>query len=318
MSSQLFLGDCLDVLPTIQEKSVDLALLDPPYYRVMSGGWDRQWKTMQEYIDWLETCLVAVKRVMKDNGSVYIFGDDKNIAYVQVMADKHLTLLNNIVWYKTNNQSVKSAPNLRSWAPMTERILFYTPQLCKTGLETVKLDINNFTGLREYFRQYQEAIGLGLKQINEKLGHRRAEHAFYWNSTQWDLPTAEVYAELGNAFPVDFSRRDYEELRRDYEELRRVFHADFKTLDVISGPIVDAGDNTDHPTTKPLWLIKRLLAVSTNPGDVVLDPTMGSGTTLVACAKLGRNGIGVEIDPTYFAIAEKRIKAAESQLLLGI
>jgi len=82
---------------------------------------------------------------------------------------------------------------------------------------------------------------------------------------------------------------------------------------VITGPIVSAKDNTAHPTTKPLWLMQRLVTVSTNPDMTVLDCFMGSGTTGVACVQTGRNFIGIEIDPTYFAIAERRIAEAQKQ-----
>ncbi len=68
-----------------------------------------------------------------------------------------------------------------------------------------------------------------------------------------------------------------------------------------------------HPTQKPLRLIENLLAKFTRPGDFVLDPFMGSGTTGVACVRTGRNFIGIEIDPTYFAIAERRIAEAQAQ-----
>lgn len=70
---------------------------------------------------------------------------------------------------------------------------------------------------------------------------------------------------------------------------------------------------TNHPTEKPIALIKWCLLKFTNMGDTVLDPFMGSGTTGVACVQTGRNFIGCEIDPGYFAIAEKRIKASQQQ-----
>ncbi len=72
-----------------------------------------------------------------------------------------------------------------------------------------------------------------------------------------------------------------------------------------------------HPTQKPLSLIKLLLD-KTHEGDTILDPFMGSGTTGVACVQTGRNFIGIEIDPTYYAIAEKRIKDAQMQLRLPL
>ena len=74
----------------------------------------------------------------------------------------------------------------------------------------------------------------------------------------------------------------------------------------------------DHPTVKPIALMEYLTKLVTQPGGVVIDPFMGSGTTGVACAQTGRNFIGIEIDETYFKIAEKRINKARQQLRLGI
>ena len=315
MTVELHLGDCLEVMRSMPDKSVDAVITDPPYFRIVDAKWDNQWKTLADYLAWIVLASKEWRRILKDNGSLYVFADDKVAAYVQVELDNEFLLLNNLVWNKAGGgKAVMYAPNFRCYAPTSERILFYSAQYDPTGWETVKLDMNNFMPLREYFRQYQEAMGLGIKQINEVLGHRKAEHAFYWGSTQWDLPTAETYAELAK-IPSNhgFVRREYEDLRREYEDLRRVFNADGETLDVITGPIVSAKDNTEHPTTKPLWLMQRLVTVSTNPDMTVLDCFMGSGTTGVACVQTGRNFIGIEIDPTYFAIAERRIAEAQQQ-----
>ena len=73
-----------------------------------------------------------------------------------------------------------------------------------------------------------------------------------------------------------------------------------------------------HPTKKPVALYEYLTRTYTNEGDTVCDITMGSGTTGVACVQTGRNFIGIEIEPKYYEIAEKRIKEAQMQLRLGI
>ena len=70
-----------------------------------------------------------------------------------------------------------------------------------------------------------------------------------------------------------------------------------------------------HPTQKPVTLMEYLIRTYTNPGDTVLDFTMGSGTTGVACVNTGRRFIGIERDPTYFSTAERRIAEAQPQLL---
>lgn len=71
------------------------------------------------------------------------------------------------------------------------------------------------------------------------------------------------------------------------------------------------GERGLHPTQKPVALMEYLIKTYTNPGMTVLDNTMGSGTTGVACVTTGRNFIGIERDPDYFAIAEKRIREAD-------
>lgn len=85
---------------------------------------------------------------------------------------------------------------------------------------------------------------------------------------------------------------------------------DFAPSNVIKA---DMTGNEYHPTQKPVTLIERLIQPYTDRGDVVLDPFMGSGTTGVACAKMARKFIGIEIDPGYFDIACKRIEDAYKQ-----
>ena len=71
-------------------------------------------------------------------------------------------------------------------------------------------------------------------------------------------------------------------------------------------------DGKQHPTQKPVALMEWCLGFLPN-ADTILDPFMGSGTTLVACAKLGRRGIGIELDPDYWEIAVKRVEDAYRQ-----
>lgn len=81
-------------------------------------------------------------------------------------------------------------------------------------------------------------------------------------------------------------------------------------------PVPSEG-RTEHPTQKPVALMEYLIKTYTNPGDTVLDNCMGSGTTGVACVNTGRNFIGIEKDPGYFEIAERRIEEAEINCLAG-
>ena len=93
-----------------------------------------------------------------------------------------------------------------------------------------------------------------------------------------------------------------------------------KMTDLLEIPSINnmAKERTGHPTQKPLELMTLLVEAVSNPADTILDPFMGSGTTGVACVQTGRNFIGIEIEPKYYDIAEKRIKEAQLQLRMPI
>lgn len=80
----------------------------------------------------------------------------------------------------------------------------------------------------------------------------------------------------------------------------------------LTVPFWSMPENTDHPTQKPEKLLAKLILASSNPGDLVLDPFLGSGTTSVAAKKLGRNYIGIDMNEEYCLLAEKRLDIAET------
>lgn len=80
----------------------------------------------------------------------------------------------------------------------------------------------------------------------------------------------------------------------------------------LTAPFWSMPENTDHPTQKPEKLLAKIILASSNEGDLVFDPFLGSGTTAVAAAKLNRRYVGVEIDKTYCLLAAKRLEAARS------
>ncbi len=82
----------------------------------------------------------------------------------------------------------------------------------------------------------------------------------------------------------------------------------------LTVPFWSMPENTDHPTQKPEKLVAKIILASSNPGDVIFDPFLGSGTTSVVAKKLGRQYFGVELDEMYACLAEKRLEIAESDL----
>ena len=292
----------------LPEKSVNLLIADPPYFEV-KGDFDFVWKSFDEYLEFMEEQAKLYKRVLAENGTLFVYGHAKKIAYVQVIFDKYFNLENNLVWEKAEKDGLFGSTGsslLRTFPPSTERILMYSNEIGRTGLEEIKLDVNNFKPLRGYFEYIQKQIGLGLKKINEKLGHRKAEHSFYWKSTQWDMPTPETYDQLIEMFRIDLLEgfKTYEELRREYEELRRPFENITKSTEILKFRFKPSDFN--HETVKPETLTRALILTCSKENDLVVIPFAGSGTECAMAAKERRRFIGFEIDENHHQEAEER------------
>jgi len=84
----------------------------------------------------------------------------------------------------------------------------------------------------------------------------------------------------------------------------------------ITVPFWSMSENTDHPTQKPEKLLAKIILASSDPGAMVFDPFLGSGTTSVAAKKLGRRYVGIELDETYCCLAEKRLEMADQSKII--
>ena len=316
---ELYCGDCLEIMKTIPDKSINLVLIDPPY-NIGKDKWDK-WETVDDYVQFMGKVFLEIQRILKDNGSFYFFHNDfLQMVELQNFINKNMEFKfkQMLVWDKFNGipagtQGRNCVFNgQRNYAKCCEYILYYTFQ-DETGLNKIKLDMNNFKTLRDYSKRLQDYIGLKIGQINKKLGTRRAEHFFYHSSTQWDLCTEEVYNLLIENFNIDeweefrtyeSLRQEYESLRQEYESLRYVFNIQNVPSILQHEPVKQNG----HLTPKPIKILETLIKTSSNENDVVLDCFMGSGSTGVACKHTNRKFIGIEVNEKYFELAKKRIE----------
>lgn len=92
--------DALELLQSIETDSVDLVVTDPPYYRIKDLEWDKQWKTQTEYLAWLEQIIAESKRILKPNGSFYMFASNKMATNIDILISNYMQVKNNIVWFK--------------------------------------------------------------------------------------------------------------------------------------------------------------------------------------------------------------------------
>ena len=249
----IYEGDCIKIIKEkIDEKSVNLVFADPPYnlsgnslkwegnktggdWFMVNEEWDKM--TAPEYIQFTSKWITACKKVLKDNGSIYISCTYHNIAEV-IIALKELNFkINNvIVWQKTN-----AMPN------MTKRLFTHSTEFIVWAVKG-----------KNWIFNYEE-----LKIINPNMQKNGSPKQM---RDVWIMPLVQG--------------------------MERLHGTDGRAL---------------HPTQKPEEMLKRIIIASSNKGDIVLDPFLGSGTTAVVAKQLGRKWIGIEKNKEYISAAQKRI-----------
>lgn len=321
--NKVYQGDCMDLLKVIPDTSVDLIIADPPYYKVMvfdhlrnKYDWDNQWKSFKEYIDWCKIWLKEVYRILKSNGSFYLFADDKNVSYLHIETERiNFFLENHIVWVKPNNMPIKGWANFRCYAPVTERILFFSKEPRNTNLENPSYfeNVKIFSPIVEYMIEQKKKIKelLGFKTdkefndyINKKTETASVVSRHYFTYSQWVFPTKEIWEKLQS---VNEDIKANEVFRKDYEVFRRTFNPKRNYTDVWTYNITSSQEKCVHPTQKPIALIRRIIDTSSKENDLVVDLFIGSGTIPLACQQMNRRWVGSENNPEYIPLINKRL-----------
>ncbi len=244
-------GDCVAALSRLPAASVDLVFADPPYNLQLQGelkrpddsrvdavddAWDK-FDSFEAYDAFTRAWLLAVRRVLKPTGTLWVIGSYHNIFRVGAMLqDLDFWILNDIVWRKTNPM-----PNFRG-----RRFTNAHETLIWAAREP---------GAKGYTFNYE-----ALKAANEDVQMR----------SDWLFPICSGHERLK-----------------------------------------DETGHKVHPTQKPEALLARVILSASKPGDVVLDPFLGSGTTAAVAKRLGRHFVGIERDGTYADAAQARIDAVE-------
>jgi DNA modification methylase len=243
--NQIVEGDCIEVMGDWPAESVDLIFADPPYNLQLSQelwrpnqtrvngveeAWD-QFSSFQAYDEFSRAWLSACRRLLKDDGSLWVIGTYHNIYRLgAILQDLGFWVLNDVVWIKTN--------------PMP-----------------------NFRGVR--FANAHETLLWVAKS-------KEARYTFNHHAMK--------------------SLNNDKQMRSDW------------VLPLCTGPErIKVDGKTAHPTQKPEALLYRVILSSSHPGDVVLDPFFGTGTTGVVAKRLGRRWIGIEREAAYIELAHARM-----------
>lgn len=337
-------ADCINVLKSLPDNSIDLIATDPPYFRVKNVGWDRQWADNKEYLAWLDNILAEFCRVLKPAGSLYLFCGWALASDTEILLRERMKVLNHITWAKPCGRwRIAHKESFRQFFPATERILFaehyeaegYAKGAVGYGKKCQELKKSVFAPLIEYFRSARQVLNVSAAEINQATGSQMCSHWF--SGSQWQLPNEQQYQKLQTLFawkaaerqqmnplttPLTALLRDYtglsetyaglvlqyDDLREQYKSLRRPFSVtqDVPHTDVWTfDPVPWRADK--HPCEKPAAIMEHIIRSSSRPGDIVADFFMGSGSTIKAAKRLGRRAIGVELESERFEQTVKEV-----------
>ena len=324
---ELIQGDCLEQHENIESGSVDLILTDLPYGTIKNApkNWTVNNDKAHEWDDGIapEDVYGIANRILRKNGKMVLFSQEPYTGQLTTQAIPNVPFNYRMIWEKNDFANAL----LCNKAPVSyfEDILIFSKNYETEAIHP----------LRPYFKIIMDFIGLNLKQINTKLGHQRAEHTFYVTpkqaiikevgqkadhvtrigSSQFSLCTEKTYKELIEVFGIDKMEgfKNFTELKEIDDQFKNKFASTFNLWEgnkYKSNILKYKKDyNGYHPTQKPILLLEDLIKTFSNEGNLVVDLTMGSGSTGVACKNTNRSFIGIEKDENYFKIAEQRINA---------
>lgn len=296
----------------LPNKCANLIIADPPYFET-KGDFDFIWDSFDDYLKDVEKWAIECKRLLADNGTLFWYGDDKKIAYAQIIFDKHFNLINNLVWNKGSFMGLEKSEGLRSFAPCTERILMYSKE--QYNLTQCVYHIRDYIR-KEILKAKNKIV---LKEVNKALGTATngggvASACLSLDKKEPTMITKEMYIKL-QEWCRPYLSKEYEELRKEYEELRRPFNNFMNLQEILnfSNEAQKTGAKYKHDTVKPETLTRALILTCSRQNDLVVVPFAGSGTECAMAAKENRDFIGFDIEPKYVDMANKRIEQHKAQ-----
>ena len=307
--SKLYKGDCLIESDRIESGSVDLILTDLPY-GTMTGISKEAYKSPSDFkwdlaIEPKRVYKIA-NRILRKNGKMILFSQEPYTNKLITEAIPNIPFNYRMVWEKDSFGNVLMCNK----APVSyiEDVLAFSKNNEFEGLHPLRL----------YFKQVFRFIGGTKKSIIEKIGGQ-ADHTFRFNSSQFDLCTEQTYRKIMVVFSI-FNMKGYKEfaeLKKIDNQFKKKFASTFNLWEgkKYKSNILKYKKDYDghHPTQKPVLLLEDLIKTFSNENDLVVDLTMGSGSTGVACKNTNRKFIGIEQDEKYFKIASERINKEETQ-----
>jgi site-specific DNA-methyltransferase (adenine-specific) len=299
----LLCGDNLDLLRALPDRCIDLVAIDPPFNSNRAyAHYDDRHGSSGAYVAFLAPRLRELARVLIPTGSLYCHCDHHAGHLLRLLLDGLLRFRSEIIWRRTNAKGLA----FRGYPTNHDTILYYTAG-------------DRFTFHRPYCALDEEYVRRFYRHVEPATGRRyrlsdltnpnpdRPNLTYEWNGHvrvwRW---TRERMAEAHRRGLIHYTKTGLACQKRYLDEMKG------RPVDTVWDDIAPVGaqaaERLGYPTQKPLSLLERIVAASSNPGDVVLDAFCGSGTALVAAQRLGRRWIGMDAAPAAVALAARRLE----------
>ena len=308
---KLLKGDCLIESDKIESGSVDLILTDLPYGNMKNAPstWDKS-KTEWDTTIHPKKVFEIANRILRKNGKMVLFSQEPYTTKLITEAIPNITFGYRATWEKDNFANALCCN--KNMVSFTEDVLIFSKsERAHTG--------NDIHPLKSYFFEIYNVFEKGfIEDLFKKEGRYKTEQSakantalkFGFNKSNFEFMNLSLFNYLSNFIGFD---RTYEELKKVDTEYKIKYGSTFNLWEgkkYKSNILKYKKDYTGHhPTQKPVLLLEDLIKTFSNENDLVVDLTMGSGSTGVAAKNTNRDFIGIEQDDKYFAIAEERINS---------
>lgn len=250
--NRIIIGDCVEVLKTIPDNSVDMTFADPPFNLQKKYNGYKDSLEFKDYLDWCDVWIKEMVRVTKPTGSIFVHNIPKWLTFYATRLNEYASFKHWIAW------NAPTAPMGKSLQPAHYGILYYVKETKKAKVFEIRMP----------------------HERDRKSNYLRKD---YGGKKAGLHPFGPLISDV-------------------WTDIHRIKHSKYRN---------------DHPCQLPIPLLERLMLMTTDEGDIVLDPFVGTGTTSVAAKKLGRRYIGIELDTKYANICEENLRLIKRKSKIG-
>ena len=310
-------GDSLGLLDEVENGTVQTIYFDPPFntqrvYRLNPDneiGFSDIWKSHQSYIDFIEPLVIKCKNKLALGGSFFFHICAEQMLIPQMVCDRHFKRVQPIFWKKSRSKN-----NVKTKLGAAVDVIFWCSNAKKPKFNMVYQELDSYYAEHSYKNEDERgnyALGHIVYTATQKTSNEDRLYAFTHDDVTYE-PEAGWRLSKEKLDELVADNRIYFPKKKGANPYKKIYKHESKgkpCMDLWDDihSIAQGNERRLYPTEKPEKLIERIIEMSSDEGDIVLDPVAGSGTTGVVAKNMNRDFILFDINPDAIKIAKERI-----------